>query len=117
MSGPKNMTLSFRVRSEVGTSIQKKAKREAVKVSHLLRLMTEREAGEPSRRMFRPEHEAILFETLLVNRFLYRFLAHIFGAAEVEASIAAIRREVRAEVREIFRTIDESEKTDAGEET
>jgi hypothetical protein len=107
MSGRKDMTMSFRVRREVGTIIQMRAKREAVKVSHLLRKMTEREAGERSHRMFRREHEALLFETRLLNRYLYRFLAHIFGDDEVEASTAAIRREVRAEVREIFRAIDE----------
>jgi hypothetical protein len=105
----RGIVLSFRSDPEQVARIEMKAKREGVTVSDFLRKMVERETETPASRPLRPEHEAILFDTRLQRRYLYRLLAHIFGEDEVRANSAAVKEEVMAEVRELFRAIDQDE--------
>lgn len=109
MTRRRRVPLSFRAEPELAARVERRAARQGVSVSDLLRGALERELGAPARRLFRPEHEALLFQARLCNRYLYRLLADAYGADEVKAGSAAVKQEVAAEVREIFRAIDEGE--------
>ncbi len=57
----------------------------------------------------RQRDEALLYQIRLCNRYLYQLVADCYGAGQVEADSAEVKREVAEEVREIFQAIDEGE--------
>src|SRR5947209_148245 len=109
MTTIRTQTMSFRAEPDLAVRIEKRAARKGITVSAFLRAAVEHALGSPAGRLLRPEHETLLFQLLLGNRYLYRLLADRYGEEEVKANSASVKRDLAAEVRAIFEAIDQCE--------